>query len=268
MIMWTFVAEALLASALLCAHVDAIAWWWLLPIAIGVFLLLNVGYIILAFVLSLMLGKGENKREHGFIRRMVVRSVKWLLTIMRIRVTVEGKEKLPREPVVLVSNHRSDFDPMAGMVAFSGRRLSYISKESNFHIPIAGPFVRRCWFLAIDRENPRNAVKTIEKAARLIREEGLDIGIYPEGTRTRKGGPRRFKEGAFMMAKWANAPIVLMTTEGTERIAGRTPLHASHVRLRIVEVISCEEVAATPVGELTARAEKTMREALNPPEEN
>ncbi len=263
MICGIFMAEALLASAAICFFIDAVRWWWLLPIAFGIYILLNIAYLVFAYLFSLCLGKGENKREHPFLRRMTIHSVAWILDVLRIRVTLEGRELMPEEPVVLISNHRSDFDPMAAMVAFSKRRLAFISKESNLHIPLAGAFVRRCWFLPIDRENPRRAIRTIKEGARLVREEGLDMGIYPEGTRSRTGGPLPFKEGAFMMAKWANAPIVVMTTEGTERIAGRVILHRNHVKLRIVEVISREEVAATSVPALTARAELSLRKALD-----
>ncbi len=263
MILLIFLAEALIASAALCFFIEALSWWWYLPLAIGAFLALNIVFLIFIFLWSLMLGKKENRREHPFIRRATVRTVGWILNVLRIRVTLEGRELMPDGPVVLVSNHRSDFDPMAAMVAFSRRRLAFISKESNLHIPIAGPFVRRCWFLPIDRENPRRAIRTIKEGARLVREVGLDMGIYPEGTRSRTGGPLPFKEGAFMMAKWADAPIVLMTTEGTEKIAGRAFFHRNHVRLRVIEVIPREEVAAMSVGELTTRAERALRAALN-----
>ncbi len=263
MICSIFLAEALLASAALCFFADSISWWWYLPLVIGIYVGLNIAYLIFAYLFSLCLGKGENKREHPFLRRMTVRSVAWILDVLRIRVTLEGKELMPEEPVILVSNHRSDFDPMVAMVAFSHRRLAYISKESNLHIPLAGAFVRRCWFLPIDRENPRRAIRTIKEGARLVREEGLDMGIYPEGTRSHSGGPLPFKEGAFMMAKWANAPIVVMTTEGTEKIAGHVILRRNRVKLRIVEVISREDVAASNVPTLTSRAEKALRAALN-----
>ncbi len=263
MIRMIFVAEAFLASAALCFFVEPLSWWWYPLLAFGIYVGLNVTYLVAAFLFSLCLGKGENKREHPFLRRLTVRSVAWLLDVLRIRVKLEGRELIPDEPMILVSNHRSDFDPMVTMVALSRRRLAYISKESNLRIPLAGAFVRRCWFLPIDRENPRRAIRTIKEGARLVREEGLDMGIYPEGTRSHTGGPLPFKEGAFMMAKWAKAPIVVMTTEGTERIAGHVIYRRNHVRLRVVEVISSEEVAEMSVPALTARAEASLRAALN-----
>lgn len=268
MIFWIFVAESLAAAVLLGVFVPTAAWaWWqtaLLALGgfVGAFLALNVLFLLLLFVISLFFPKGEPKKESRFWRRWTVHAVRWILDILRVRVKVEGRELLPGEPVVLVSNHRSDFDPMAAMVAFSHRPLVYISKESNLRIPIAGAFVRRCHFLPIDRENPRSALATLKHAASLMREEGLDIGIYPEGTRSYKGGPKPFKEGAFLMAKQAGAPIVLMTTEGTEEIAGHVILRRNIVRLRVLRVISAEEVAATTARELTRLSEETLLAAL------
>lgn len=268
MIFWIFVAESLAAAVLLGVFVPTAAWaWWqtaLLALSgfVGAFLALNVLFLLLLFVISLFFPKGEPKKESRFWRRWTVHAVRWILDMLRVRVKVEGRELLPGEPVVLVSNHRSDFDPMAAMVAFSHRPLVYISKESNLRIPIAGAFVRRCHFLPIDRENPRSALATLKHAASLMREEGLDIGIYPEGTRCYKGGPKPFKEGAFLMAKQAGAPIVLMTTEGTEEIAGHVILRRNIVRLRVLRVISAEEVAATTARELTRLSEETLLAAL------
>lgn len=268
MIFWIFVAESLAAAVLLGVFVPTAAWaWWqtaLLALGgfVGAFLALNVLFLLLLFVISLFFPKGEPKKESRFWRRWTVHAVRWILDMLRVRVKVEGRELLPGEPMVLVSNHRSDFDPMAAMVAFSHRPLVYISKESNLRIPIAGAFVRRCHFLPIDRENPRSALATLKHAASLMREEGLDIGIYPEGTRSYKGGPKPFKEGAFLMAKQAGAPIVLMTTEGTEEIAGHVILRRNIVRLRVLRVISAEEVAATTARELTRLSEEMLLAAL------
>lgn len=268
MIFWIFVAESLAAAVLLGVFVPTAAWalWQTALLAlggfVGAFLALNVLFLLLLFVISLFFPKGEPKKESRFWRRWTVHAVRWILDMLRVRVKVEGRELLPGEPVVLVSNHRSDFDPMAAMVAFSHRPLVYISKESNLRIPIAGAFVRRCHFLPIDRENPRSALATLKHAASLMREEGLDIGIYPEGTRSYKGGPKPFKEGAFLMAKQAGAPIVLMTTEGTEEIAGHVILRRNIVRLRVLRVISAEEVAATTARELTRLSEETLLAAL------
>ena len=266
MILWIFAAESLVAAILLGAFVPTAVWWQTVLLSVGgfvgAFIVLNVLYILLLLLISFFFSKEEPRRESRFWRRWTVRSVAWILNVLRVRVKVEGRELIPKEPMVLVSNHRSDFDPMVAMVAFSRRPLVYISKESNLRIPIAGAFVRRCHFLPIDRENPRAALGTLKKAANLMQERGFDIGIYPEGTRSYKGGPKPFKEGAFLMAKQAGAPIVLMTTEGTEEIAGHVVVRRNMVHLRILRTISAEEVAATSARELMRLSEETLLAAL------
>lgn len=267
MILLIFFLEALLGAVALGFFLPVSPIWARVLIAVGgffgIFLALNILYILVLLVWSLFLGHREAKKDSPFYRALTVRTIAWIFGILRIRVTLEGKEKVPDCPIVLVSNHRSDFDPMAALVAFPKRKLAYISKPSNLKIPIAGAFVLRCSFLSINRENPREALGTLKKAAKLIREQGLDIGIYPEGTRSYRGGPKPFKEGAFLMAKQAGAPIVLMTTEGTESIAGRVIFHRNHVKLRVIEVLSAEEVATKPARALMQEAEEILFAALN-----
>ena len=77
----------------------------------------------------------------------------WLLTLFRVKVVVRGEEKLPDEPAVFVSNHISDFDPMA-VLAVLRRDIIYISKESNFKLPIVGRFLRRTGFFG---DRPRKS---------------------------------------------------------------------------------------------------------------
>lgn len=262
-----FVLSALGGAALMCALLP-LAWWWMPALAVGLFIGLNAAYLLLLFLVSLCLGRGEAKRDSRFCRFVVTLTIRWIFRLLRIRVSVEGMEKLPACPMVLVSNHRSDFDPMAVLATMPHRRIAYISKESNLHLPIAGAFVRRCSFLAIDRENPRRALVTLRHASALMQEQGLDIGIYPEGTRSREGGMLPFKEGAFVMAKWAKAPIVVMATEGTERIAGHVVFRANRIQLRIVDVIPAETVATHTPQELLSSAETVLRAALTCDEKN
>lgn len=86
-------------------------------------------------------------------------------------------EKLPKnERFLLVCNHRSKFDPILTWYVLRDYNLAFISKPENF---------RRCCFMAIDRENPRNALKTIHQAAELIKQNEVSVAVYPEGTRSK-----------------------------------------------------------------------------------
>ena len=123
--------------------------------------------------------------------------------------------------------------------------LAFVSKPSNMRKFVIGPFVRRCCFLPIDRENARNALTTINAAANLIRAHECSFAIYPEGTRSKSGELLPWHAGSLKIAQKANVPIVVGTVEGTERIARNVPWRRSHVYVRIREVIPAETVKAT-----------------------
>jgi 1-acyl-sn-glycerol-3-phosphate acyltransferase len=163
----------------------------------------------------------------------------WLL---RVKIHVNGAQKLPEGPILFVENHRSNYDPLVTWHAFRRRRLAFVSKPSNFRIPFFGPLIRRCCFLAIDRENPRNAMQTILKAAKLMTEERMDVAIYPEGTRNKDKGLLPFHNGVFKIAQRANAPIAVLCVTGTENIHKRTPFRRTDVYLDVLEVLPAEQV--------------------------
>lgn len=72
--------------------------------------------------------------------------------------------------------------------------------------------------MAIDRENPRNAIKTIEKAAQLIEKKEVSIAVYPEGTCGKECVPLPFHNGVFKIAQKASVPIVVAAVQRTEQI--------------------------------------------------
>ena len=176
----------------------------------------------------------------------------WILALCRVKIHVTGLEKVPTDTEYLfVSNHRSNFDPMVQWWVLRRWRLAFVSKPSNMRKFVIGPFVRRCCFLPIDRENARNALTTINAAADLIRAHTCSFAIYPEGTRSKSGELLPWHAGSLKIAQKTNVPIVVATIEGTERIAHNVPWRRTHVYLRIREVIPAETVKATKTNDLT-----------------
>ena len=115
----------------------------------------------------------------------------------------------------MVSNHRSKFDPILSWLVFGDRQLSFISKPENFKVPVFGRLIHRLCFMPIDRENPRNAVKTINRAVDLINRDVATVAVYPEGTRNYGEGLLPFHNAMFKIAQKANVPIVVVTVKNT-----------------------------------------------------
>ena len=264
MLVYLFAALSAVLTVLLYCFVPSLSCWWILPLLIGGFVGLNIVYIVYLYVSSLLFSmKKPIRRVNRYCRFMTRLTVNWLLGLFRVRHSVRGIEKLPQTPFVLVSNHRSDFDPMVGFDALGRVKLGYISKMSNFRIPIVGRYIYQTGFLPIDRANPLRAARTIKEAARLVRECDVSIGIYPEGTRAKTDEMLPFKDGAFLLAKKADAPLVIMATRGTEQISKNFPWRRTHVEIEILRVIDRETVAATETKALSAMARQEIEAYLH-----
>lgn len=172
--------------------------------------------------------------------------VRIILCFCRVRLRVTGLETLPQDSCfLLVCNHISALDPIVTLYALRSRRLAFVAKEEVLRIPVIGKLLRRCCTLAIDRENPRNAMKTITKAAELIKLAGISVGIYPEGTRSRTGELLPFHNGVFKIALNAGAPVVVAVIRGSERVRKRAPFRSTDVTLTFTDVIPAAVVAQT-----------------------
>ncbi len=115
--------------------------------------------------------------------------------------------KLER-PAIVVANHQSFLDmPLLYLLPWS---MKWVAKKSLFKIPILGWIIFMTGHLGIDRES-RKSVKKLDKLVKPIKN-GIPGMIFPEGTRTRDGELKPFKNGAFTLAERYNfhiLPIVL-----------------------------------------------------------
>jgi 1-acyl-sn-glycerol-3-phosphate acyltransferase len=141
---------------------------------------------------------------------------------------------------------------------FKDYDLAFISKEENFHVPFWGNIIRKCCFLAIDRENPRKAMETVNKAAELLRNDEVSMAVYPEGTRNFGEGLLPFHSGIFKIAQKANVPVVICGIKGADMIRKNFPLHKSDVYFEVLDVVSAEDVKAQRCNEISDYARNLM----------
>ena len=249
-----------LALTVLFAFCPTLSFWWRLPIWLGFYVALALTCIILLILaLYLFLPKGNpSPRLRRFTQAIIYLVLSWVLVMLGIRVTVKGADKLPSTPYLLVGNHRSAFDPLCSLVAFSDEMV-FVAKPGVLKIPVIGSVLERMCFLAIDRENARNAVTTIKRSAELIKEVGLSVGIYPEGTRSKDGSLLPLHAGSFKIAKMANCPVAVVTVRYEK--SGLLPWN-KRVYLQVVDVMDTSYVAENNTAAMAERAEMAMRENL------
>lgn len=192
--------------------------------------------------------------------RLLNSGYRFLCSAARIRIHTTGLEKLPEGRFLLVSNHLSRFDNMVQSVVLKDVELAFISKPSNFKIPIGRRYIMRCCYLPIDRENARNALSTINRAADLIASDTVSFGVYPEGHRGTGTTLQEFKSGCLKIATKAGCPIVVTTIYGTQNIHCNFPWHKTDVYFDILDVVEPEEKKTV---ELSREIRAEMQEHLN-----
>jgi 1-acyl-sn-glycerol-3-phosphate acyltransferase len=206
--------------------------------------------------------KKEYHTDSRYYRFLLNSSTGIATKLIRIKLRITGLDQLPEGRFLMVGNHRSKFDPILSWHIFAKENLSFISKPENFKVPIYGRIIHRCCFMPIDRDNPRNAIKTVKRASKLITDDVASVAVYPEGTRNYGKGLLPFHNAMFKIAQKANVPVVVMTVKGTFEIQKNFPLHKSVVNMDVVGVIPVETVKSFKTNELGDMAAEMMTKRL------
>lgn len=221
---------------------------WMLPVcfiagAVG----LSLAYWLILGAFAVFYSTKKEYEKPSKLSLFLLNAAYWFVcTAARVKVRVNGTEKIPTDRRFLfVSNHLSRFDPMIQSLVLRKTPMAFISKPSNFKIPIGRHFMNRSCYIAIDRESPRNAAKAISRAAELLKKNAVSIGVYPEGHRGTGYTLQEFKPGCLKAATKAGCPIVVAVISGTERIHKISPWRRVNVRLDIIDVIETESKEKT-----------------------
>ena len=127
------------------------------------------------------------------------------------RTTTEyiGKEKLPKESgYIMFANHQSKYDAL-GILLGHEKPCSVLMDKKRSQMPIAKQFMDMIHGKRLDRESPRQQIRTLNEMAEEIRE-GRNYLVFPEGGygKKRDNSLAEFKYGCFTTAIKAQCPIV------------------------------------------------------------
>ena len=199
-----------------------------------------------------------------------LRMVQWALgtigKICGVKLTVIGKENIPKDQAVLyVCNHRSYFDIILGYSIMPGL-TGYISKDDLEKVPLLNIWMRRLYCLFLNRTDMKQGLKTILKAIEYIKQ-GVSICIFPEGTRNRgeEGSLLEFKEGSFKIAEKTGCPVIPMAISHTaDVILNHMPkVTPCHVTIEYGEPIYPKELPKEQNRALGAMTKGRIQEMLD-----
>ena len=138
---------------------------------------------------------------------------RFLLSVLFVRVRVEGAETVDRQGIHLfMANHASLFDVpvLAGYIPAFVRA---VEADSHFSWPVYGWAIRRLGNIPIKRKDVHSSVRSIRRAEDWIKD-GKSLVILPEGSRTLDGKLRPFKKLPFFLAKQSGVDIIPIGLSG------------------------------------------------------
>lgn len=241
---------------------------------IGMFLLITAAYYLAFHVLyaltaliatELFINLKKEAKEPSRFWLWHFEQITWILCFYgRVKIVVNDREKLPQNSrYLMVANHRSMFDPIVKAVAFRDQGLIYVSKPGNFKIPVAGKVMHKCGCLSLNRDNNRDALRTIKKACRFISEDIASVVIYPEGTRSREEKMLPFHAGSFKIAQKTGVPVVCAAVINTDKVHSNFPFKSTTVYIDIVDVIDAAFVKAHTTAETAEIASAAIQQRLD-----
>lgn len=179
-------------------------------------LFLIIGIPILG--IEWIIGKFNKQAADLSQLRMVQWAFRVILFICGTRITIIGEENVPKdEPVLYIGNHRSYFDIII-TYARCPRLTGYVAKNTMEKVPLLSAWMKRLHCLFINREDVKEALKTILAGIDNIKN-GISMCIFPEGTRNKTEELLLpFKEGSFKMAEKTGCAIIPMAISNSAEI--------------------------------------------------
>lgn len=266
--MLVFACLAALGICFLAGGFESLAWLWILPagFAGGFLAALLLAFLFLYLLVSRVDTSVPQEHDDPFYRKVTYRYAEAILPLLRMKVHTRGLEKTPREGrFLLVCNHLFELDPVVLYAYFQQSQLAFISKRENNDMFIIGRLMHRLMAQLINRENDREALKTILKCVQLLQENEVSIAVFPEGYISKNHHLMHFRSGALKIATKAKVPIVVCTIQGTDKVLGNIKrLRSTPIELHLLDVITPEEMRGRTTTDIGEQIYRMMAADLGP----
>jgi 1-acyl-sn-glycerol-3-phosphate acyltransferase len=173
-----------------------------------------------------------------------------------IALKVEGLQRLPPVPCVVVANHASYIDGLVAAAALPPD-FAFVIKKEMVRVPLASLLLRRLGSQFVERFNRHKGGVDTRRVLKLA-ATGQSLVFFPEGTFTEVREIGRFLGGAFATAARSDMPVVAVAIHGTRAVLPPVgfAIHRLPIRVEILDVLSpsdakrcSRELIAHAVGE-------------------
>ena len=179
-------------------------------------------------------------------------------------ITKKGGENLPKEEnCIYVANHRSSLDPAFLMTILSwkkGRDIYFFAKDKHFKGRFRQFLAKRHNIIIM---NINSNIKDSLLQMYQVLKKGKSLIIFPEGTRSKGGDLKEFKESFAILSKEAQVPVVPIAIQGAEFArykCVRIPKYLTKIGVNILPSMTIKSVETTK--EFASRVRKAISEKL------
>jgi 1-acyl-sn-glycerol-3-phosphate acyltransferase len=216
---------------------------------------LYVAYCLVLFTVLGLTVLGVNLFLPNLRRRRLVAGVasRAFLRAAGIPFTVDGLERLPQSPCVVVANHSSYIDGLVAAAALPPD-FAFVIKKEMVRVPLAGMLLRGLGSQFVERFDRHKGGVDARRVLKLA-ATGQSLVFFPEGTFNEIRQVGKFLGGAFATAARSDMPVVAVAIHGTRAVlpTGGMKLRRLPIRVEILEVLTAGD-ARQRSRELIARA--------------
>lgn len=154
----------------------------------------------------------------------IVQSILKIIFKPLFRISVTGKENIPKDNgYIICANHKSNWDPVFLAITFDDE-INFMGKKELFDIPVLGAIIRGLGAFPVDREG--RDIRSLKDSIKRLKN-GRNLGVMPEGTRTKDIDRSNMKEGVAYIALKADADLLPV-----EIISNFKPFSKSYVYIK------------------------------------
>ncbi|MFK8052365.1 MAG: lysophospholipid acyltransferase family protein [Woeseiaceae bacterium] len=176
---------------------------WLGSLIFTFWMFFSVAFYALAI---LVMGPAPYRYRFAICRAWAALIMKSADVLCGITFEVRGKENLPEGTAIYMLKHSSAYETLAEIVMFPEQ--AWVLKRELQWVPIFGWALRLLRPIAINRSGGRNAVSQIIQQGDALLNDGVNVMIFPEGTRVRHGSTRRYGMSGAALAGATGKPMI------------------------------------------------------------
>lgn len=194
-------------------------------------------------------------------------SINWLRIVCGVKYDIQGFENIPEYSVIIMCKHSSTWETMAMQALFPPQ--AWIVKKELLWVPVFGWALYMLNPISIDRSKGKKAMEQLMEQGAKRLEQGINVAIFPEGTRIDAGKKGRYKIGGALLAERTGAFILPVAhNAGYFWPKHGFSIKPGKIKMVIGKPISTEGLTATQINKQVEDWIETQVAAIGTPDQN